>query len=220
MGLSPLLLWIAFNSWRLDRITVAPAGGLPQFHLGFLLGDPTPEKTDNPLFLKFTERFKEVRAAATEEDIIGSNNILDGRLPLYSHNIDAAFSVAKELSLSWISFYDFMERYAQLSKAQNRSRYFIHLRAGVSQLLDTLPLLIFTLYLLYRYGARAPVLGAVCMIVLHILVSISLILITPMNVRYYSLTIIPALLSVIFGVAATYCPVRTNSKEPPSLLGH
>ena len=213
LGMLPLVAWMVFNYWRLDRFTVTPAGGHPRFHLGSLLGIPKPRAEDPPQFKKFIELFAARRPEASTLDIELSNSLHDGsRFQLYLDTTAEAMALRPALSSSWLEFYEILSLYGERARQQFPERYLIHLRSGLMTLVDTVPCaaILVLLWSYARYRGRhclSPYLAcAMLLLLLHGAVVASLVVITPMNLRYYTLTLAPLLLTMLWCLAGLRSP--------------
>lgn len=157
----------------------------------------------------FINEVNRSRLPWSEELIARSNDLRDGATNYYSINVHVAYALKERFGYSWLELYDLMDFYGTISRRQFPERLGKHLLSGSPSFL--LPLLLLIVVVLVRRAqplrmAFCPLFSAaVFMIVLHIIHLGSLLTITPINMRYFQLTFVPAAGAVmLLLVAALY----------------
>jgi hypothetical protein len=201
-GCLPILVWLAFNYWRFNEVTFSPASKHALFHLATLLGEAKIDKSHPELLQKFALAFHQKRAKFSSNEISSFYRFKVEMDPNYSKNLDNAFLLQEELSLDWLTFHALLGDYAKIVIKQNFELYILHLLYSLISILDTI--LIITLLSLFAYKFRyypvSSLISALTLAAAHLAITISIFLITPLNFRYYTLTMLPTLVAFSYVV--------------------
>lgn len=197
-GVLPLILWLGFNFYRFDRITVAPMEG-HIFASASVLGDVVPDAAVPALQKEFTTAMNE-RLIRREADAASTLVTLnpDRLIKSTSANLFTAERFGDTHDLSWLTLNDMMARYAAEAIAAHPFAYLELVFWGISSLIWSLPSFVLSLLIFRRWRDRPKMrplqwttLGA------YVLHGIHIVLIAFLNIVYFRYYL-PTLSLVLF----------------------
>ena len=214
LGMSPVMFWLMFNLHRIESLSIAPLDGRALFAIGSVLGPVSTSPEDDASFVDFVKKCSEQFDWFFTREQIKSANSLQGSAIMQVHQdrVGQASLTARSMGLSTVKTNQLMRKYSLRAISRNLENYAFHIKAGLSSLLESIPLLVPSV-LLPLFWLKAPMRKALgtailWLFVIHIIEVFLVVAMQFMTPRYYALTYYPVCASsflVLYLFASDIC---------------